>query len=64
MIMMSYMMSCAYDIICFVCDIQYDIFTDSERFKCCSRLVQMRPGPVQMQPNLNQMQALLVPCRP
>ena len=52
--MMSYMMLCTCDIMCLVHDILYDIFTDSARFKC-------GPGPVQMQPDLNQMQALLVP---
>ena len=52
--MMSYMMSCAYDIICLVYDFLYDIFTYSALFKCGS-------WPAQMQPDLNQMQALLVP---
>ena len=41
-------------------DILYDIFTDSALFKCGSWQVQMQL--VQMQPYLNQMQALLVPC--
>ena len=44
----------------FVYDILYDIFTDlaRRRFKCC------QTGPAQMQPDLNQMQALLVPNGP
>ena len=41
---MSYTMSCAYDIMCFVYDILYDIFTDSAWFKCC-------PVPAQIQPD-------------
>ena len=57
--MMSYIMSCAYDIIYIVYDILYDIFTYSARFKCCPWLAQMLR-------DLNQMQALLVPyvCPP
>ena len=54
--MMSYVNDVTYDvdIIYIVYDILYDIFTDSARFKCC-------PGPAQIQQDLNQMQALLVP---
>ena len=43
--MMSYMMSCANDIICLVYDILYDIFTYSARFPCGPGPVSMRPGP-------------------
>ena len=60
--MMSYMMSCAYDVICLVYyDILYDIFTDSALFKC-------GPGPVQMQPrpgsNATRFGSNVGPARP
>ena len=56
--MMSYMMSCAYAIICLV----YDIFTDSALFQCCPG--QFECGPCPRSSNAARFESNAGPARP